>query len=101
MIHLSRELSLRPSRKAYLWLFSWPSGISFVYDFLTMPQTMIDEVAPWTLALWPKSKSKSSPAQWIANEIETKNKFSIDNKGKSTQTGINFGLFRANFDTQC
>lgn len=34
-----------------------------------------------------------------ANEIE--NKFSIDNKGKSTQTGINFGLFRANFDTQC
>jgi len=33
------------------------------------------------------------------NEIE--NKFSIDNKGKSTQTGINFRLFRANFDTRC
>jgi len=32
------------------------------------------------------------------NEIE--NKFSIDNKGKSTQTGINFRLFRANFDTR-
>lgn len=32
------------------------------------------------------------------NEIE--NKFSIDNKGKSTQAGINFRLFRVNFDTR-
>lgn len=54
---------------------------------------MIDEVAPWTLTFVAKNRNR--------NEIEIENKFSIDNKGKSTQTGINFRLFRANFDTRC
>lgn len=94
MIHLSRELSLKSSGKAYqanflgLWHF-------ICVCFFWQCHTDNDR---WSCALDFNFMAEIENEKRAENEIE--NKFSIDNKGKSTQTGINFRLFRANFDTR-